>query len=183
MHLAKLFALMMASVAAAAPSIAYSQISVKVTNTAAQNHGHVVHSFQEVVTSLPFNFTLSARLLDQVRGPPNPSDQSLPFGFASRENFPSGILGTKTEFTFRNGKLIVGNYVLSRQPARFIPPQVALWPLEYGSWFHLVVFREISASGKTSYFLEHADRSELNLASFVSLFFIHSISTNVNWWT
>lgn len=48
MCLIKLFALSMASIAAATPSIEYGQIGVKVTNTAAQKHASVAHSSQEI---------------------------------------------------------------------------------------------------------------------------------------
>lgn len=149
----------------------------------------MVHSSQEETKSrlplfdLTFNFALSARLLGRVGGAPSPSDQSLPFGFASRENFPNGFLGTKTKFAFRNGKLIVDNYALAPQPTGSIPPLVVLWPLWDGfPSFHLVVFREMLALGKASYYIELVERSESNLASFVSKILIHSISTNVNWW-
>lgn len=149
----------------------------------------MVHSSQEETKSrrplfdLTFNFALSARLLRRVGGPPSPSDQSLPFGFASRENFPNGFLETKTKFAFRNGKLIVDNYALAPQHTGSIPPRFASWPLRDGfPSFHLVVFREMLAFGKASYYIELVERSELDLASFFSKFLIHSISTNVNWW-
>lgn len=116
-------------------------------------------------------------------GPPSPSDQSLPFGFASRENFPNGFLETKTKFSFRNGKLIVDNYALAPQPTGSIPPRFASWPLRDGfPSFHPVVFREMLAFGKASYYVELVEKSELDLSSFFSKFLIHSISTNVNWW-
>lgn len=50
-HLTMLVAIFTASIAVAAPSIEYSQINFKVTNTTAQNHGHVVNSPQELETN------------------------------------------------------------------------------------------------------------------------------------
>lgn len=48
MYRTELVSLFMASIAAAAPSIESSQISFRVIDMAAQNHGSVVHSSQEL---------------------------------------------------------------------------------------------------------------------------------------
>lgn len=104
----------------------------------------MVHSSQEETKSrrplfdLTFNFALSARLLGRVGGPPGPSDQSLPFGFASRENFPNGFLETKTKFAFRNGKLIVDSRPTTY---RIYPSSVCIVAL--AGWIPIVSSRSL----------------------------------------
>lgn len=125
MNLTKLFALFTASIAAAAPSAEYSQISVKITNTAGQNDGSsVVHSSQELVTNgeitwldVPFPFTLSASYSGPHGERPIPSSPKLPFGFPDSEIPTKGVLGAITVFNFHDGKLKVGNhFALGQHP-------------------------------------------------------------------
>ena len=87
---------------------------------------------------------------------------------------------------FSRGKTIVDHhFALGHHPALIYPRWPSLWPLgKYSPIFDLVFLLETSG-WKPRYFLEFADQSKLNLVSsvsFVSLFLIYSISTNVNRW-
>lgn len=171
MNLTKLFALFMASIAAAAPSAEYSQISVKIIDTAAQNHGSVVHSSQELVTNgesplldVSFPFTLSASYFGPHGEPPSPSSPKLPFGFFDSGIFPKGVLGAVTLFNFQQGKLRVGDRLaLGQYPSQSYYPFTSLVPLssEYTT-FDLVVRLE-TLEGNRRFFLDFANKGELEL--------------------
>lgn len=134
MHLAIPFTLLVGSYVAAAASIQHAQISVEITNGDAQDQVDFLHSSDELVMNhgghndrknLPFNFTLSAHY---AREGPN---RKLDFGFKDLNihGFVKGELGFKTEFAFRNGKLINGNSALGNHPNYIFPPWTTLWPL------------------------------------------------------
>ena len=184
MYLTKFFALFMASIAAVAPSIEYSQLSVKVTGTATQNRGSVEHFSQGWIqmvesrcsiyhSTSPWERTLSSRVgALQVSWP------------TLRVSAPRRL--SRHQVHFSRGKAIVDHhFALGHHPALLYPRWPSLWPLgKYSPIFDLVVLLETSG-WKPRYFLEFADQSKLNLVSsvsFVSLFLIYSISTNVNRW-
>ncbi|MCJ1346821.1 hypothetical protein MMC31_005039 [Peltigera leucophlebia] len=167
MHLAIPFTLLMGSFVAAAPSIQHAQISVEVTNMDAQDQVDVLHPSDELVMNyggpsdskyLPFNFTLTAQYA-QTNG------VKLPFGFKDLNinGFLRGELGFKTEFAFRNGKLINGNRALGNHPSFIFPPWTTLWPLninEPNVFYNLNAFSKPSGE-EQHYFIEFSNPSEI----------------------
>lgn len=179
MHLTTAIALLIGSLAAAAPSIQHAQISVEVTHTDAQNHADVVHSSVGTGTNnddfglkdLPFNFTLSARYANGGRS-------SLPFGFAdlnAPDGFARGELGFSTVFAFRGGKLINGNRALGGHVQKIFPGWTSLWSLEregHRPWFDLIAIPQPSTL-KPRYYLEFERSGESTLVSSILIRFIH----------
>lgn len=161
MHLAILFAILMGSFVAAAPSVQHAQITVEVTNMDAQSQVDALHSSEELVMnnhwrqkSLPFNFTLSARYANGA------THATLSFGFRDLnvDGFVKGELGFTTVFGLSGGKLINGNQALGYHPNFITPPWTSLWPLktEDSPLFDLVAISK-STRGKKNHFLEFAN--------------------------
>lgn len=201
MHLAILpFTLLLGSYVAATPSIKHAQISVDITNMDAHDKVDALHPSEDRLVmqdvgyygfpNLEFNFTLNARF---ANGP-----ASLPFGFANLEGsdgFVRGQLGFRTEFAFRNGKLINGNRALGYHVARIFPPWTSLWSLKEGavhSFPELIAIPQNSGRGKYNYFLEFVKSGKLLnsrfcfylIFIFFLFFFIHykSLKRRANWY-
>lgn len=171
MRLATHFTLLIASFAAAAPSVQHAQISVEVTHTDVQNQADVVHSSEELGMNhgefghkdLPFNFTLDLRY---ANGQP-----ALPFGFETLnvgDGFVRGELGFRTEFAFLDGKLINGNRALGGHVTKPWPGWTSLWSLEkrgdWHPWYDLIAIPKESG-GRTRYFVEFASNGKLTLVA------------------
>lgn len=138
MHLAIPFALLMGSLAAAAPSFQHGQINVEATHSGSNNQADALYSSAKQVindddddddgpprlSNLPFNFTLIAHLALGIH------KSKLPFGFADlsmKDGFNRGELGYETEFALLNGKLRNGNRALAWHVAKILPPWTSLW--------------------------------------------------------
>ena len=178
MRLAIPFTLLMGSYVAAAPSIQHAQISVEVTDVDAYDQVDALHASEELVInngrpafkSLPFNFTVRAR---QVYSP-----LSLPFGFKNLDapsGFARGELGFRTEFAFRNGKLINGNRALGYHVARIFPPWTSLWSLKDDVQFLELVATSQHSGGRVNHFLELEKSGEFTSIASILFFFIHSM--------
>ena len=176
MRLVTHLTLLIASFAAAAPSVQHGQISVEATHTDVQNQADVVHSSEELgmnhggfgLKNLPFNFTLSASYAD---GHP-----AWPLGFESLtigDGLIRGELGFRTEFAFRDGKLINGNRALGAHLTKPWPGWTSLWSLEkkkdWHPWYDLIAIPKQSGGG-TRHFVEFASSGKLTLvASILSI--------------
>lgn len=152
----------------------------------AYDQADALHSSEELVmndggrglNSLPFNFTLSAR---HANGP-----ASLSFGFENldgADGFVRGELGFRTEFAFRDGKLINGNRALGYHVARIFPPWTSLWSLK-GEVHSFLEFIAISrnSGGRPNHFLEFVRSGKFT--STASISFPSSIQwfEGANWW-
>lgn len=127
----------------------------------------VINNGGRGLKSLPFNFTLTGR---HANGP-----GSLVFGIEhlnAADGFARGELGFRTEFAFRNGKLINGNRALGYHAARIFPPWTALSSLKGGvNAFPELIAVPQHAGGRPNYFIEFERPGKLAFDSLLLSYF------------
>lgn len=120
-----------------------------------------------------FPFTLTAYFSSPHGELPTPSSPRMSFGFFDSGTFPKGVLGAITVFTFHQGKPKAGDdLALGLHPSNSYIPFTSMVPLTGGyKTFDLVVRDEI-LEGRQRFFLDFADKSELELLRSFVLFLL-----------